>query len=177
MYNCSYSAAGGLSWPAARLHDKTKHLYACVELGLGISRAFSERTPPRSAKKTLNSTFTCVWPSTKRNLYVNQLTIFFCSLCHCSLTSFLSLSSSFFLVRRGCKKKNNNPQNTQKSSFWAFCSIPFPSSSSEMHLLFDYVPAWICCFGVLLRFEVPAGCIQCHFWKQSCRSRRKAWIP
>lgn len=46
MYNCSYSAAGGLSWQAARLHDKTKHLYACVELGLGISRAFWEGTLP-----------------------------------------------------------------------------------------------------------------------------------
>lgn len=55
----------------------------------------------------LASACTCVWPSAKCNLYVNQLTIFFCSRCHCSLTSFLSLSSSFFLVRRGYEKKNN----------------------------------------------------------------------
>lgn len=126
MYNCSYSVAGGLSWQAARLHDKTKHLYACVELGLGISRAFWERTPPPVSETTLNSTFTCVWPSTKRNLYVNQLTIFFCSLCHCSLTSFLSLSSSFFLVRRGCKKKTttHKTHTHQQLLSLLFHSIP-----------------------------------------------------
>lgn len=32
-------------------------------------------------------------------------TIFFCSLCHCSLMSFLSLSSSFLRARRGWEEK------------------------------------------------------------------------
>lgn len=43
--------------------------------------------------------------STNCNHCVHQLTIFFCSRCHCSLTSFRSLSNSFFLVRRGWKHK------------------------------------------------------------------------
>lgn len=42
-------------------------------------------------------------------------TIFFCSFCHCSLISFLSLSSSFLRVRRGCKRIQGQ---FQKGIFW-----------------------------------------------------------
>lgn len=72
---------------------KTKH----VELGWGISSTFLNQFD----KTTLN--FGVIVCDPLCNHCVNQLTIFFCSLCHCSLTSFRSLSNSFFLVSRGWK--------------------------------------------------------------------------
>lgn len=56
---------------------------------------------------------------------------------------------------------------TQTYTLEMFESLTFPK-----HIV--CLPAWICGFGVWLWCGVPAGCIQRHFWKQSCRFHRRA---
>lgn len=85
------------------------------------------RPRPQDSETTLDCARIYAWPPAKCNLCANQLTIFFCSLCHCSLTSFLSLSSSFFLVRRGWKQNRNiQKNNIHTGSFKPFVSILHP---------------------------------------------------
>lgn len=108
-----------------------------------------------------------VWPSPSCNHYANQLTIFFCSLCHCSLTSFRSLSNSFFLVSSGWT-------HTQRQMLNMLKSLLFPTNLTSFLKQILRLPVWICGSGVRLWCGVPAGCIQCHFWKQSCRFHGRA---
>ena len=115
---------------------------------------------PQVSETTLDSVRICVWPSTERNHHVNQLTIFFCSLCHCSLTSFLSLSSSFFLARRGWKETQKTP-HTQSVS--PFVSIIQPkahfrnASGFFCFVLLDYLHEFVAleyCCGVKYQLAV-----------------------